>query len=108
MEAVKHQRYLSYHRFYELKHFCMQYQTWKRVILHAGESKIKTAYANNIDMIEQSADRACGLMAEGILKAVTEGLSYSELKVKMVFNFSPEEYYEAYRRFFWVLNGLRN
>lgn len=43
-----------------------------------------------------------------ILKAVTEGYSYFNLKARLEIPCSKDIYYELYRRFFWLLSNTRN
>ena len=59
-------------------------------------------------MVEKATNEANGDLAEYILKGVTEGLSYDVLKVKMDIPCCKDVYYENYRRFFWILNKMRD
>lgn len=94
---------LSKHRFYELKHFCLQYSKWKELYENAdgwnGEGDttskdgIKRADLKTyIFMIEDCAR----LTGTDILRYVTtEGLKV------------PVELRYSYRQFFWLLSRRR-
>jgi len=42
-----------------------------------------------------------------ILKAVTEGLSYTYLRTRMDIPCGKDMYYDRYRKFFWLLSQER-
>lgn len=124
--------WISKHRHYELKHFCLQYPTWKKAYLAFDESRVpssikehvstsnvpgdptgtcvvmKTFYAERMDLIERTAKNADPCLYDYILKAVTEGLSYTYLKSKLNIPCGRDMYYDRYRKFFWLLNQARN
>lgn len=131
-ELSKSNRYwIEKNRYYELKYFCLQYQTWKRRYEEldgfSGRSIDEIVYSrlNNIanpthrtaeerslclerlEVIEKAAIKADPYLASYILKAVTEGLSYTYLKSRLEIPCSRDTYYDRYRRFFWLLNNLR-
>ena len=123
--------WISKHRHYELKHFCLQYPEWKKEYLTLGVPSASSAmlevisstntpsdltaryairrvyYAERIDLIEKIAREADKYLHEYILRAVTEGLSYTYLKSKLKIPCSRDMYYDRYRRFFWLLNEAR-
>lgn len=123
--------WISKHRHYELKHFCLQYPEWKKEYLTLGVPSASSAmlevissnstpsdltaryairrvyYAERIDLIEKIAKEADKYLYEYILRAVTEGLSYTYLKSKLKIPCSRDMYYDRYRRFFWLLNEAR-
>lgn len=124
--------WISKHRHYELKHFCLQYPTWKREILNmhiSGKSSSiveripsgnlpgdpvgdfvssKLQYLDKIKLIERIAREADGYLHNYILQAVTEGHSYVYLKSRLKIPCSRDVYYDRYRRFFWLLSQERN
>ena len=130
--SSKSKYWIDKHRYYELKHFCLQYSTWKRTYaallelsvtssllesssagtghsdLTAKYATRRALYADRINLIEQSAKEADEDLYFYILKAVTEGLSYTYLKTKLEIPCSRDTYYDRYRRFFWILNASRN
>ena len=123
--------WISKHRHYELKHFCLQYPEWKKEYLTLGVPSASSAmlevisstntpsdltaryairrvyYAERIDLIEKIAKEADKYLYEYILRAVTEGLSYTYLRSKLKIPCSRDMYYDRYRRFFWLLNEAR-
>lgn len=125
--------WIDKHRYYELKHFCLQYPIWKkecaaidglnisssifeRISLSnntpgdptAKQAIIKTYYSEKIDLIEKAALEADEHLHTYILKAVTENLSYTYLKTKLSIPCGRDMYYDRYRRFFWILDDLRD
>lgn len=129
--SEKNKYWIDKHRYYELKHFCMQYLSWKKTYAAIDElsrtSSVfdrmpssnlpsnltekyairKAYYSSKIDMIEKAAIDADQDLYIYILKAVTEGLSYTYLKSKLEIPCSRDTYYDRYRRFFWLLNEAR-
>ena len=111
-ELSKNNKYwISKHRYYELKHFCLQYPQWKReyeniddlllrstsIIEFSKDSKIpsdRNAKAMDTDPV----------LGKYILKAVTEDLSYTYLKSRLEIPCGKDMYYDRYRKFFWLLN----
>ena len=59
-------------------------------------------------MVEQAAMDADEYLWHYILRAVTEGLSYTYLKSRLDIPCSKDTYYDRYRRFFWLLSEARN
>lgn len=130
--SEKSKYYIDKHRYYELKHFCLQYKEWKKAYEACNESMIFTStvdrmpggntpsdltakyavkraqYAERIRLVEEAAMEADDFLYNYILKAVTEGLSYTYLKSKMDIPCGRDMYYDRYRRFFWLLNEARN
>lgn len=129
--SAKNKYWIDRHRYYELKHFCLQYPEWKRTYLALdGFSKrqsdistytqsnlhsdptakcamAKSFYLDRIAMIERIAVQADPELASYILKAVTEELSYTNLKSRLDIPCSKDTYYDRYRRFFWLLSKER-
>lgn len=129
--SEKSKYWIDKHRHYELKHFCLQYPRWKQSYLglttltsslsrlegtgsngSPGDPTAKCAiqkifYEDRIRMIEDAAKRADDQLYPYILKAVTEGLSYTYLKARLEIPCGRDMYYDRYRRFFWLLNKAR-
>ena len=127
----KNKYYINKHRHYELKHFCLQYPSWKKIyadLLDLGITLSKTDslrgssiiskpterfalekafYSERIKMVERAAMDADEYLWTYILKAVTEGLSYTYLQTKLNIPCSRDTYYDRYRKFFWLLNEAR-
>lgn len=121
--------WIERHRYYELKHFCLQYPFWKRAyseidgLCRRYTDPIKTVspetsqterlaedmlyYSEKIKMVENAAAAADSVLSDYILKAVTRGYSYDYLKSKLGIPCCREVYYQLYRKFFWLLNISR-
>lgn len=130
--SEKNKYWISKHRHYELKHFCLQYPDWKREyaaldapsLPSSSAEKLpssnipgdptgkfamkKVYYSERIKLINRIAMEADECLYGYILKAVTEGLSYTYLKSKLNIPCSKDTYYDRYRRFFWLLSETRN
>lgn len=126
----KNKYWIDKHRHYELKHFCLQYPEWKKEynnIANIRNFKNEILYKSNIhsdptfkevirreryleriELIERVAKEADADLHNYILKAVTEGLSYTYLKSKLDIPCGKDLYYDRYRRFFWLLDGSRD
>lgn len=129
--STKNKYWISKHRHYELKHFCLQYPIWKQEYETFKESSIRSSfvdkmpignvpgdptvvtvlkreyYKERIDLIENIARETDIYLYDYILKAVTEGLSYTYLKSKLEIPCGKDMYYDRYRRFFWLLSRAR-
>lgn len=129
--SEKNKYYIDKHRHYELKHFCLQYPSWKRAYAEFDDTSIslstiesvptsnipgdptakravmKAHYSERIKLIEKIAIEADRYLHEYILKAVTEGLSYTHLKSRLGIPCSKDMYYDRYRKFFWLLSASR-
>lgn len=129
--SSKSKYWIDKHRYYELKHFCLQYKTYKKTYAALNELCISSAlldrmpgggehsdltakhamrklyYAERIKMIEQAAMDADKDLYIHILKAVTEGLSFTYLKTRLDIPCGRDMYYDRYRKFFWLLNESR-
>lgn len=131
-EISKKNRYhIDKHRHYELKHFCLQYPVWKRAYAAlldlsivsssltgmpsgGGMSDVtaksairRTYYADKIKLVEETAKETDPYLYEYILKAVTEGLSYTYLRTILQIPCGRDMFYDRYRRFFWLLSEAR-
>lgn len=129
--SIKNKYHIDKHRHYELKHFCLQYPTWKKAYVDLdnigvslstterisssntpGDPTAKRAIAKaqlveRIEMIEKAAREADDYLWHYILKAVTENLSYTYLKTKFDIPCGKDMYYDRYRKFFWLLSKVR-
>lgn len=129
--SEKNKYWISKHRHYELKHFCLQYPVWKKKYqalselsvstslldtqpnsnilndITAAQAVKKTVLSERIDLIEKTAKEADNFLYPYILKAVTEGLSYTYLRTTLNIPCGRDLYYDRYRRFFWLLSRKR-
>ena len=129
--SIKNKYYIDKHRYYELKHFCLQYPVWKSICVNveksgAGTSSfecghrtnlpgdptakralLKAYYSEKIKMIEDVAKKTDDYLYQYIIRAVTEDLSYTYLKTKLDIPCGRDMYYDRYRKFFWLLSNMR-
>ena len=127
----KNKYWIEKHRYYELKHFCLQYPIWKKAYSTldglssrpadlagikptnsisdptAKCAEAKTYYSERTSMIENVANETCPDLSDYILRAVTEAISYDHLKSRLDIPCSKDTYYDLYRRFFWLLSKAR-
>ena len=68
----------------------------------------RSLYFDRMMLIEQAAVAADSELMNYILKAVTEGLSYTYLKSRLEIPCSRDVHYDRYRKFFWLLDKSRN
>lgn len=124
--SMKNRYYIPKHRYLELKHFCLQYPGWKRKynyysFLHpVSELRIQNGTGEHADttfvdaaklatlswkmrMVEECAKDAGEDLSELLLKAVTEGLSYSIINPPCC----KEAWYTMYRKFYALLDIVR-
>lgn len=129
--SEKNKYWISKHRHYELKHFCLQYGTWEKAVRDldgfrgnsGGEERgrsnipgdptakcveLRTGYLDRMDLVRRVAYEADPYLADYIFQAVTEGLSFTYLKSKLNIPCSRDTYYDRYRKFFWLLSESRN
>lgn len=124
--SKKNPNYISKHRYYELKHFCLQYPEWRKELekLYLEPGSLKMDYTKSPDPSDRTADMAIRRMklkkkmelveqaaiatdpelANYILVAVTDGMSYEFLRMKLGIPCCRDSFYECYRRFFKVLS----
>lgn len=119
--------YISRERYYELKHYCLQYKGYKhRIALErekwpilggfvstgtsthqsdkVGEKAENLAFLGHYtEMIEGCCKQAGGDIEKYLFKAVIEGKSYAVLNPP----YSKEYFYVRYRAFFYLLDKVR-
>ena len=122
--------HIGRHRYYELKHFCLQYPEWKKQIKmleppltvefierfqRASELPNPT---ERIAIMRSSLEECClqveraalatdQELSRWILAGVTEGRNYENLDTTMGIPCSRDTYYDRYRKFFWILSKSR-
>lgn len=129
--SEKNPYWIEKHRYYELKHFCLQYYTWKRAYASlsgslstcsvvdisrantdvpnptANRAMAKIFYSNRINMLEQVAKSTDEILGEYVMTGIVNGWSYDILKARLDVPCCKDTYYELYRRFFWLLDKER-
>ena len=129
--SEKNPYWIEKHRYYELKHFCLQYPIWQKQYSlisntrsneaysltpianqsfydSTGETAVdRTYYSLRIELLEKVAKETDDVIGNYILKGVTEGWLYDILKARLNIPCCKDIYYELYRRFFWLLDKER-
>nr|WP_296954993.1 hypothetical protein [uncultured Mediterraneibacter sp.] len=123
--------WIEKHRYYELKHFCLQYPIWKEAYNSLGGlysrsfsltgntrhsvtnpteriALARSYYLERMNMVNQAAEEADPEIAEYVVIGVTQGISYDILRVNYNIPCCKDVYYETYRHFFWLLNKIRD
>lgn len=127
--SKKNKYYISKHRYYELKHFCLQYHEWQEEYCRLSQDLGADVYIldgipkgsdkpdrtaekavnlarikEKIRMVEECAEAADPVLAKWILKAVTDGYSFTYLKTVADIPCERDMYYDRYRKFFYLLS----
>ena len=132
--SEKNKWWISKHRYYELRHFCMQYPDWQNQLIQidglppsspAGQEHVQNgrtadltaAYgearvwlSRRLDLVTNAAFEACDhqFWFTILVEAVTQNISYDALEAqKGIMPISRDQWYEVYRRFFWTLDKMR-
>lgn len=128
--SKKKDYWIPKHRYYELKHFVMQYPEWMEYLANTNglvkgtrtdEDKVQLGavsdptwlavvkrenyhkFINIVDHVAECTDRYYGRF---ILNHIIKGVGYNEIKDSIAL--SRSEYYSDYRKFFWLLDRYRD
>ena len=127
--SKRNEYHIEKHRYYELKHYCLQYNLWKRALLtmnvyptQEGDKVIfsnsnpdptaelaqkRLQYLDKIEMLDRVALEADPIIGPLVLKGIVLGLSYEALRTRMDVPCGKDFYYIVYRKFFWILDKVR-
>ena len=130
--SKKNKYYLPKNRFLELKYFCLQYPDWKEAYQYYNEGIVpRTArielffrkttqndqtsdmaillneYMENIKLIDEVAEETEPELKFWLIKGITGGLPYYQLKTAYEIPCGKDMYYDRYRKFFWLLDKRR-
>ena len=123
----KNKYWISKHRFYELYHFCLQYQEWKDEYATLDGKKAinmdgmphgsgvgsptealgiqRAELSAKINLVESAAHETDPALEKYIIKGVTdENATFTYLKMIMGIECSDFTYYARRRKFFWILD----
>lgn len=128
--SQKNKYYIDKHRYYELKHFCLQYPSWKKKLINFDYMlrrdtdisvdsnqvsnptermvEVRDLYLTRTEIIETAAIATDRLLGPYILEGVTNGLSYEKLNARKQVPCNKDTYYQLYRKFFFILNDIRS
>ena len=126
--SVKNKWWIPKHRYYELKHYCLQYPDWKRLYsslefkmegahITPGASKLSDPVGNlagkradirrEIELVERVCKDAGPGIEKYLLLAVTEGTPFVKLAAQYDTPCGKDYFYDCYRKFFWLLSRER-
>ena len=107
---------ISKHRFYELKHFCLQYPEWKALYStldgwpeeigkNEGDTTSKDGIrradlAYKMELVRETAHDVCGEYERDIFEYVILG-------VKQKLSWDQKDFWHYYQKFFWELSRRR-
>lgn len=113
--------YVEKNRYHELRYFCLQYGIWQKrrnsliglATTHNREPTEQEAFERialekKIKMVEFSASQAAFELSHWLLIGVTTGLPYDKINARDQVPCGRELYYTMYRKFFWILDQLRD
>lgn len=119
--------YISEHRMFELRHFCMQYPEWKQGLtdiswIHKGDMPVsggdvsdpvaelaerRERYLKNIELVENCCKETDEFLWKWLLIGVTTDVGYENLRLVHDIACCRNVYYRMYRRFFYILSKFR-
>lgn len=127
-EISKKNRYwISKEKYLELKHFCFQYREWKKEYKEIAQKLTSDISGekvsnNNIScpteecalrlaeldkkmkLIQDTAEETDPIIGKWLFPVVTGVASYEFMKNKVRIPVSRGEFYDKYRKFFWLLS----
>ena len=128
--SKRNEFWISKHRYYELKHFCLQYPEWKRIIAEYSYLKGRSVVAKtgkqleyidptldileylegfqkNIELVEQSCELSDSVLKPYLIESVGYGKTFEYLLSVKHMPCSRSTFYRAYRKVFWNLDRLK-
>ena len=132
-ELSKRSKYwIPRHRYYELKHFVMQYPEWSERVKYidsmvrakndgfplckelsdntAKAVELREQYNKNIAICNEAITKVYPenyIIGNYILLAILEDKSYDKMRAKYDIPLGKDVWYELYRKFFWLLARAR-
>ena len=126
--SKKNKYWIPKHRYYELKHFVMQYPDWDLYIAttrsyakackHEGRVteisdpvyrtvEKRLIYTQNKDLCKKVANNTDPLLGREILAAIILEESYEKVKARHDIPCCKDVWYDLYHKFFWLLDAAR-
>ena len=121
--------WISKHRYYELKHFCLQYPEWRKLYADlefkmearkldyisgsdpsdptAKYGQLRAELKTAMDLVSKSALESSKELGAYIFKAVTDGIPFVRLQTFYDIPCGKDMYYDTYRKFFWILSNKK-
>lgn len=125
--SIKSPYWIPRHRYYELKHYCLQYRDWEKLYkkmdaspkasdissiasrkasgnLTENTAVIRAELKNSMDIIQKTAAEVDPVIGPYLFRAVTEDIPYVRLRMMYSIPCGQDAYYDCYRRFFYLLS----
>ena len=122
--------YINKERYYELKHFCLQYPEWKKKLAElsyatypqqlgfiGADGKLcnptekraieRDIYQSCIEKVDRALEDTDRELAVYILQSIAWGRPFSYLQTVMRIPCCKDVFYDRYRKFFWILDKIR-
>ncbi len=126
--SKKNPYHINKHRYYELKHFCLQYPEWKlKVKERLGMcspkigDRVQISEVSNPTMqltempewarmrlIEKAINDTDVALGPYLLTCVTNGISYDKISAYVDIPCCKDTFYSYYRKFFYILDQRRD
>ena len=126
MRTKRNSYWISENRYYELKHFCMQYPEWQKELLilsgsdtpsgivkkersdisdPSGDRAVRAAdLSRRIEMVDRNCKDADAKLYDYIFKAAVYSVPYDKMKD---ISCSKPVFYDRYKKFFFLLDKER-
>lgn len=128
--SIKSKWHIGRERYYELKHFCLQYPEWKKelaelnyatypqqlcfigsdgLLCNPTEKRVidRETYISNIEKVNRAIDAAEKDLGYYLLQSVAYGKSFTYLQTALRIPCCKDVFYDRYRKFFWILDKIR-
>ena len=127
--SKKNKYWIDRHRYYELKHFVMQYPLWQTKVSYidslargnistvkyrtdykdyvAQAVELREQYIDNINLCNNMARQTDPIIGNYILQAVINNESYEKIKARTDVPCCKDVWYDLYHKFFWLLDSTR-
>ena len=128
--SCKNKYWIPKHRYYELKHYCLQYPQWRKIYsslefkmgVNPERMGIRGSEPGNpteryaliladcrraMELVERCCSDASAELGPFLIKGVTEGLAYESLRALYDIPCGKDMYYGVYRKFFFILSQRR-
>lgn len=122
--SKKNPYYISKYRKLELKYFCLQYPEWKQALSNLSFiaprpdilvdhdpldpvsmiSDKREPYVRRITLVEEAANETDSMLGAYILRCAAYGLSYEHVRTKYNIPCNRRDFYNLYRKFFYILS----
>ena len=122
--------HISRERYYELKHFCLQYPEWKKKLAEISYATYpqqlcfigadgqlcnptekrtidRDLYLSQIEKVDRALEEADKVLSFYLLQTICYGKSFTYLQTVMRIPCCKDVFYDRYRKFFWILDKIR-